>query len=419
MSENPKPCTRHFLLTGEHANLLAMARSDLTFNWQTLNMLTPDLAGTGGQIRSIAADFRVIEIPLYTPCGEGDHVYLRMRKEGHNTNFMLKQLAEQIGMPLKHLGVAGLKDRHAITEQWISIPAKYERFLSQYSLENVEILETVRHTNKLGIGHLQGNRFEIRVRGAENQAEQAQKILDILLQQGLPNYFGPQRFGVDGKNAEQGLRFAQNGLRGRASIAVKRFLISALQSQLFNAFLATRIERGIFDGLIEGDMAKKHDTGGVFRVEDGIQESPRAKAGLVSALGTLYGRKVKPLDGEAGALEAEILENFGLRAKDFNARMGDRRLTRVYLKNASITPTEDGFWIAFELPKGSFATSVLREILKTEVDTEDQDEETPAQDVLDTALDTALNTGASDAADDFAAAEMVSDLSADSVLLPE
>ncbi len=342
--------------------------ASLRFDWNDLPLLTPQQPGTGGRIRQSPEDFRVFEMPLYLPSGTGDFTYVHLEKTGHNTRFLLEELARQLEFDFKHLGVAGLKDRHAVTRQWISFPVRFESRLERFSLEGVRVLEVSRHANRLGIGHLQGNRFEVRVRGAAGQAEQAAQTLQMTLQQGLPNYFGPQRFGLDQRNAEEGLRLVRNNMKGKANIHVKRFLVSALQSLVFNTFLARRLERGIFAAMITGDMAKKHDTGGVFQVEDAPLESLRAMRGEVSALGTLPGRKVKPMNLEAGALEAEVLAALGLTWEDFSSRLGDRRLTRVFLKNAHVTAQEDGYEIGFDLPKGSFATSVLREVLKTEVD---------------------------------------------------
>ena len=359
----------------------------LKFDWNALPTLTPQLEGTGGTIRTVLEDFRVDEIPLYPFSGEGEFLFVRLEKQGHNTNHLMGELCNQLGIEPKKVGVAGLKDRHAITTQWMSLPAKLEKHLGNFQLEGVRILETARHDNKLGMGHLQGNRFEIRVRGAARPSdrseghfrqdasetlERAQAVLDLLLERGLPNYFGPQRFGVDGRNAEEGLKLIKNKMRGGGSIPLKRFLVSAVQSQIFNAFVAARLERDIFDRLLEGDMAKKHDTGGVFKVLDAELETPRAQRGEVSALGTLFGRKAKPLGGEAGSLEREILASFSLEPEDFSSRLGDRRLTRVFITHASLEGTEDGYWLRFDLPRGSFATSVLRELTKTAVDSADE-----------------------------------------------
>ncbi|WP_041231696.1 tRNA pseudouridine(13) synthase TruD [Deinococcus peraridilitoris] len=347
----------------------------LTFSWSDLAALT-DTPGTGGVLRTEPADFVVEERPAYLPCGEGDFVFVRLRKVGHTTIHVVRELVSQLGINEKHVGVAGLKDRHAVTTQWLSLPDKAEGRLERFSMEGVEILEVSRHGNKLGMGHLQGNRFRIRVRQAPGTYEQAAHTLELLARSGVPNYFGPQRFGLGGLNAEEGLRV----LRGESSLRdprVRRFLVSSVQSVLFNAFVSLRLQRGLFDRLVVGDMARKHDTGGVFRVEDAAAETSRAQRGEISATGTLFGRKVRELTEEAGALEREVLGEFALTPEAFRSRKGDRRTIRIFPGEMGIEPTPDGYWLSFELPKGSFATSVMREVLKTEVDAGELPESDP------------------------------------------
>nr|WP_221269813.1 tRNA pseudouridine(13) synthase TruD [Deinococcus budaensis] len=350
----------------------------MVFEWTALAALT-DTPGTGGRLRSAAQDFRVEEVPAYPLSGEGEHLYLHLEKTGHTTAHVLRELCAHLGVRDRDVGVAGLKDRHAVTTQWISVPAKYEAGAAAFALEGVRVLEATRHGNKLGLGHLRGNRFVVRVRGAAGSADRAAATLALLTAQGVPNYFGPQRFGLSGLNAEEGLRV----LRGESRLRdprVRRFLTTSVQSLIFNRFLSLRLERGLFDRLLAGDMAKKHDTGGVFLVEDAGAETPRAQRGEVSATGTLFGKKAKPLTLDAGELEREALAAFGLSPEVFASRRGDRRLTRIFPEGAEVHPEEDGYTVAFTLPKGSFATSVLRELMKTEVDAPGaESEEGPAE----------------------------------------
>ncbi|WP_293914399.1 tRNA pseudouridine(13) synthase TruD [Deinococcus sp.] len=339
---------------------------NLIFSWAALRALTTT-PGSGGVLRVQPEDFVVEERPTYLPGGSGDHLYLHIEKRGHTTAHLARELSAQLGVKARDLGIAGLKDRHAVTRQWISLPAKFEARLGEFSLDGVQILRTERHTNKLGLGHLRGNRFTVRVRGAPGTADQAAETLALLGAQGLPNYFGPQRFGLGGLNAEEGLRV----LRGQSELRdpqVRRFLSSSVQSALFNRFVSLRLERGVFDRLLVGDMAKKHDTGGVFLVEDAPAESLRSGRNEVSATGTLFGRKTKPLTSEAGALEAQVLAEFGLTPEVFASRKGDRRLTRIFMEDATLESQGDGYTVSFALPKGSFATSVLRELMKNDVD---------------------------------------------------
>lgn len=351
---------------------------NLVFDWSSLAALTAS-PGTGGTLRRENSDFRVEEVPAYPLSGEGEFLFVQLEKTGHTTAHVLRELAGQLGLRDRDLGVAGLKDRHAVTTQWVSLPGKAERRLGDFALDGVRVLDTTRHGNKLGMGHLRGNRFVVRVRGAAGTAAQAEATARELAQRGVPNYFGPQRFGLGGLNAEEGLRV----LRGESRLRdprVRRFLTTSVQSMLFNRFLSLRLERGLFAALLAGDMAKKHDTGGVFLVEDAAAESPRAARGEVSATGTLFGRKVKPLTLEAGTLEGEALTTFGLTPDAFQTRKGDRRLTRVFPEALSVTPEDDGYTLAFTLPKGSFATSVLREVMKTEVDAQGTAEEDTGDD---------------------------------------
>jgi tRNA pseudouridine13 synthase len=269
----------------------------------------------------------------------------------------------------RSIGVAGLKDKYAVTRQWLSVPnAQAAAFDALTALAEVSVLERSRHKNKLGIGHLRGNRFSVRVRQAEGDAlERAGAILARLTAKGLPNYFGPQRFGRFGNNARDGLRLVR-GEEVSGDHRLKRFFVTALQSQLFNRLLAMRLERGLYDGLVTGDWAKKHDTGGVFSVEDAKEESPRAERLEVSATFPLYGKKVKESPHEAGALEREALAHFGLRWLDFRSRRGDRRISRIRLEAPELHDHDDGYTVTFTLPKGVFATSLLREVMKVDID---------------------------------------------------
>jgi tRNA pseudouridine13 synthase len=356
------------------------AHMNLVFDWNDFPLISSHLPGTAGRIRSQIDDFWVFENPAYLPSGSGEFIYLQLEKRGHTTKFMLEELHRQLGAPFKDFGVAGLKDRHAVTTQWISLPQKFETRLGQFAFEGIRILAVSRHENKLGMGHLRGNTFRIRVRGTQpNAATTAQAILAHLAQTGIPNYFGIQRFGNTGGNATRGLELVLDGrMKGRESIQIKRFLISSLQSLLYNHNLRLRLERGVFAGVLLGDVAKKFETGGSFTVEDVATDSARALALELSSTAPLYGRKIMPARADALALETEVLGLFGLDWQHFSSRKGARRSTRIRLEDYKLEPAEDGFWLEFSLPKGSFATVLLREIMKNNVDApEDEDSEIP------------------------------------------
>lgn len=348
----------------------------LAFDWASLPTLTAELPGVGGRIRSRPEDFHVEEVPAYLPQGSGSHLYLRVEKRNLTTRDLVVALMGE-GLRENEIGVAGLKDKSAVTVQWLSLPKRHQTAVAAFeALPGVTVLERSYHRNKLGIGHLRGNRFAITIRDlspAQAQAApgRARAVLDALAQRGAPNYFGPQRFGRFGNNAVDGLRVLR-GERVPGGHRLQRFFVSALQSLLFNAVLAERIERGLFERVLTGDWARKHATGGTFLVEDAALESERAERLEISATLPLYGRRVRLSEGDAGTIEAAVLERYGLRWSQFGSRRGDRRPSRVVLEDVAVEGAVDGdadaLTVRFTLPKGSYATVVLRELMKVDVD---------------------------------------------------
>lgn len=336
------------------------------FNWGDLPAVTAHLPGTGGDIRVELEDFVVTEIPSYLPSGEGVHAYAFVEKRGLTTMDIADALRRQ-GVPDRAIGYAGQKDKYAIARQWISVPQEYSQQLQSLDeLNGATVLETSLHNNKLGLGHLRGNRFEIRVRNADSDCmPKAEAIATHLKSVGLPNYFGPQRFGYFNTNAIDAIRIIR-GERVPGGRRLHRFFLSALQSHVFNWLLKIRIERGLYDSVLSGDRAQKHDTGGMFVVEDGEVESPRAKLLEISAALPIFGKKVRLSTDDAGKLEQEILDKFGLEFGNFNAILGSRRASRARLDDLTIEPTDDGYVVHCTLPKGSFATSLIRELTKVE-----------------------------------------------------
>jgi len=337
------------------------------FRWEELPSVTEKFPGTGGFIRRQPEDFRVTELPSYLPQGSGSHTYVRVRKRVLATRDLVTALLHQ-GLREQEIGVAGLKDKFAVTEQWLSVPNRHAEALAALEqLPGVSILEVSRHKNKLGIGHLRGNRFRIVIRDAEaGAAQRAAAVLAHLKRTGVPNYFGPQRFGRYGTNALDGLRLLR-GERVPGGRQLKRFFLSALQSLIFNALLARRITRGLFDRVVVGDWARKHLTGGTFLVED-ESEAARAQALEISATLPLYGRRVRLSTGEAGSLEGRVLERYSLSWQDFGNRRGDRRLSRLSLGEVELGGSDEALILTFTLPKGAYATTLLREVMKTAVD---------------------------------------------------
>ena len=344
------------------------------FDWGDLPAISHDLPGTGGVVRSCPEDFFVAEIPRSSPVGEGDFVHVHIEKRDLNTHDLVTALRDR-GVPYNQVGVAGLKDKHALTRQWLSVPASCEHAIPALEdLEGARVLEISRHPDPIRRGHLIGNRFEVRVRDPEpTWSSVAQPILERLKGAGLPNYFGPQRFGRFNSNAIDAVRMLQ-GERVPGGRRLNEFFISALQAHLFNWNLKLRIEAGLFGEVVSGDRARRHDTGGMFVVGDASVESQRAGRLEISTALPLYGRKVAGGLEEAAAMEQRVLDRFGLRRSDFRKfSRGTWRISRAVPGNLCLLPCDVGYTVEFALPAGSYATVLLRELLKKDSDPLDRD----------------------------------------------
>ncbi len=338
-----------------------------------LPFITPELPGVGGALKAEPAHFVVREIPLYLPEGSGPHLYLRLAREGMTTRQVADDLARLFDLPRKEVGFAGLKDKQARATQYFSLPlagVSPEEAAKRVSGElGLEVLEAARHANKLKTGHLLGNRFTLLLSGVGPEAlEPAQAVAAALAERGLPNFYGAQRFGMDGDNAVQG-RGALLG-RGPRDKWLRKLLLSAWQAALFNTWLVRRLERGQFARLMGGDMAKKTDTGGMFTVEDVAVEQARLEAGELTYTGPMFGKKMRWPGEPAASYEREILAAEEVTEGDLKkARlMGSRRVARLRLDDLSIEPAPGGLGFSFSLPKGSYATVVMREFMKNESD---------------------------------------------------
>jgi tRNA pseudouridine13 synthase len=336
--------------------------------------VTADLAGIGGRIKSEPRAFVVEEIPLYEPCGTGEHVYLLIRREGATTQDVLRALARAFGVSEAAIGCAGQKDKHARATQTFSIALASgdaeEIGRRAADAIGVEVLSARRHTNKLRRGHLIGNRFDVLVEGVgENALDRARAIVRSIETRGLANFYGPQRFGADGRNVERGRALLSAPRRDWTS----RFLVSAFQASLFNAWLAERMRRGDFQRIVPGDVAKRSDNGALFDVADVEAEQRRMERGEITYTGPIFGARMRCARGAAGDLEAAILRESGVAAVDFAraGAQGSRRAARLSVGDSSIE-TELGaderpaVRVRVRLPKGAYATILLREIMKSD-----------------------------------------------------
>ncbi|MCS7015016.1 MAG: tRNA pseudouridine(13) synthase TruD [Gemmatales bacterium] len=335
-------------------------------------MVTADLPGIGGRIRAVPEDFEVEEIPAYEPCGTGPHVYLWIEKRGLAADWLVKRLAQVLGVAQQEIGMAGLKDRHAVTRQWISIPASAESRLAAVRIPGFVILRVSRHTNKLRAGHLRGNRFCLRIRQVHAEtAKRLAPLMERLRHMGLPNYYGEQRFGRHGDTLRLGLAL----LHGRADPKLQRhrFLrklsLSAVQSWLYNRYLAERMHRGWLHCVVPGDVLHQVPQGGMFLAQDVALEQERLNRREVVSTGPIYGRRMFASHGLAAQLESEILHQAGLTSEMFQSfgklLLGTRRDNLVFLDDLQAQIEGGDVILTFSLPAGSYATVLLREIMKS------------------------------------------------------
>jgi tRNA pseudouridine13 synthase len=337
-----------------------------------LPFVTAGHAGSGGALRRAPEDFRVDEVPSYPPSGTGPHLYLRVEKRGRTTRDALRDLARLLEVPERDAGYAGLKDRDAVATQWLSFPVARDPDPRGLSVPGVRVLEVSRHANKLRPGHLRGNRFSVAVRGGD--LERARACAAALAERGLPNFFGPQRFGTLGRNAEVGRALlrgerTEEARRAARDRFLRRLSISAFQALLFNRWLAERIEDGLFATALRGDVLKKLETGGLFTCEDPAADGPRVARFEVSPAGPMFGHRMRAAAGEALVREERLLAEEGVSIDDLarggGEAEGTRRVARLPVA-VGLEPLEDGYRATFDLPRGSYATVLLRELTKAE-----------------------------------------------------
>lgn len=408
-----------------------------------LRPLTSDIPPTGGRLRERVEDFLVEEIPLYAPCGEGEHIYIFVEKRDLTTSELAWQIARHFGVRRTAVGFAGMKDKRAITRQVISIHTPGQSFedFPMIRSDRIAVLWADMHTNKLRLGHLKGNRFSIKIRGVDmTRVIEARRVLMRLASQGVPNFAGEQRFGARANNHELGrllLRRDWQGLldellgpgigaahvnpdarqlyvQGRITesldaypvacrhervalaalerkktpqqavqsidIVQRRFWVSAFQSWIFNALLSARISDGLFDRLVEGDVAAKRENGAMFAVDAGVLADPLTAERLnrfeISPTGPIWGSEMMRASGPVDAAECESLARTGVTeqalaryvATEGRSMRGGRRPFRVPLVDPEVEGgiDEHGHYVrcAFELPPGSYATVVMGEIMK-------------------------------------------------------
>jgi tRNA pseudouridine13 synthase len=318
------------------------------------------------RLRCEPEDFRVDEIPLYAPSGEGGHTFVRIQKRLRTTEELARDLARAAGARPADVGYAGRKDRVAVTTQWFSVPGLAPEAALALALPGASVIEAKRHPHKLRTGQLAGNRFEIVARDVDAESvRDAPARCERWLREGLPNRFGAQRFGWGGGNLEAAQRLLR-GERIGGDRRHARFLLSALQAAVFNAVLS---QRPLPLAELElGDVAMLHASGGQFVVEDLAREAPRAAAFEISATGPIFGTRVIEPTGAAAERERAALAALGvdpaaLKPPPGIRLRGARRALRVRPEELDVAAVGDTLRLRFTLPAGSYATVALEELL--------------------------------------------------------
>ena len=335
--------------------------------------LTAQFPGIGGRIRTTPDDFQVTERPLYVPCGEGEHLYLTVTKRGLSTPDLVRRFCSELGIKPQAIGVAGLKDARAITTQMISLSGIHEDRASRLKTDGqvlkIEILG--KHRNRLRTGHHAGNHFTLVVRQVAGHApEVVPLVLQQLVHRGVPNYFGPQRQGRDGQNYLIGAALLNDPhRRGKLGRSKRIWYLNTYQSFLFNRILAARVDT--LDRVMAGDWAIKRDNGACFPVEHPDAEQPRADRFEISPTGILFGSRVSWAGGEPGRIEESVIMEAGVTREALVAAAkacgfrGERRALRFPLTELTWSLEGSTLTLSFALPPGAYATSVLRELMKS------------------------------------------------------
>jgi tRNA pseudouridine13 synthase len=307
-------------------------------------------SGAMGTLKRLNEDFIVTELPLQLPSGQGEHLWLDIEKNGANTAFVAQQLAEAASVQERDVGYAGLKDRYAITRQWFSIylPKGEVPDLTRLQHPEFKVLSQSRHVKKLRPGDLQGNRFHIVLRDVSGDADVVQAIeanLRSIASHGVPNYFGAQRFGFEGGNVTQGRAMLAREIRVR-NPKKKGLYLSAVRSFVFNEVLALRIQQGLWGQTLPGDVMDE--------------------AGQPT--GPLWGRGRVITTDQAQALESAVAERHAMLCDGMEHAGLDQERRALVAKPADLSwawPQAHQLVLTFSLPAGTYATSVLNEILRT------------------------------------------------------
>ena len=318
-------------------------------------------------LKAECADFVVKEQLGYDMSGDGEFVAVKVRKTDCNTLFVGEQLAKFAGISSRNMSYAGLKDRKAVTEQWFSLqmPGQPTPDFSQFSLEGVEILDVTRHQRKIRIGSLQGNHFEILLRNAK-ETDELKVRLDFLAKNGFPNYFTEQRFGRDGNNLTQALRWANGEIKVKDRYK-RSFYLSAARSEIFNLIVSKRMELNLAQQILVGDVLQLNGSHSWFVVdesEDLAQLQRRLAQQDVLLTAPLIGEEEKSAVDFEHEIFAQHQALFALMRQE---RMkAARRPILMHPQYFQWQFEPNGLRLQFALPAGSYATALIRELVNIE-----------------------------------------------------
>jgi len=319
-----------------------------------------------GRLRAVPEDFQVREEIDFTLDGAGEHVWLWVRKRGANTDWVARRLAQRAGVSPGAVSYAGLKDRHAVTEQWFSVhlPGQADPDWGADPESDFIVLQAVRHSRKLRRGAARGNAFRIVVRELDGDPAELTERFQRLIEEGVPNYFGEQRFGREGGNRER----AEALLSGRERVRDRHqrgLYLSAARAELFNAVLARRVAAGTWNAALPGEVLMLAGSHSIFAAEE-VDETLRQRVAAcdLHPTGPLWGAGELLSGGPVRELEEEIAATLPI-FRDGLARAGltqERRALRLLARDATLEYPESGVAMAaFALPAGAYATTLLRE----------------------------------------------------------
>jgi len=321
------------------------------------------------RIRTHDADFQVVEDLGFEPSGEGEHYFLWVQKEGLNTEFVAEDIARRIKVQRKLVSYAGMKDRHAVTRQWFSahLPGKQIVGEEAFASASYQVLSSSRHLKKLHTGALRGNHFKLILREFSGDHGDFESRLLRVKENGFPNYFGEQRFGFNGANLDAAEAMLLEGKRVR-SRHKRGLYLSAMRSWLFNWVLHHRVSGDCWSTAELGDLLSLDGSASNFPYLSPLEAEDieaRVSQGLIHPTAPLWGEPCYFPLFKAGRMEADCLQSFEplLRALESFGLSASRRSLRAIPQALQWRwIAEDEVELNFYLPKGSYATSLMREL---------------------------------------------------------